>query len=281
MTGTSGSRSISPTAHYTAEVWARAGLSHPALTTREGWVLFEATRPLQIASAAMGGPTLEGFLLARHGVIDFLLSEAIDSGRVTQVVEIAAGMSARGWRFADRHGERITYVEADLPGMAERKRRALAGAGLLSEHHRVVELDALADSGPLSVAELAGTLDLTGGVAVITEGLLNYLDRDSVEGLWRNVAGELVAPTGGLYLSDLHVGDDQARGLLSRAFALSLAAFVRGRIHLHFRDEGEAVESLKAAGFGAGRLHRPSEFSDQVDGCERPGAELVRVVEAG
>lgn len=280
MAESSGSQSISPTAHYTAEVWARAGLSHPALTTREGWVLFNATRPLQFASSALGGPTLEGFLLARHGVIDFLLGEAIDSGRVTQVVEIAAGMSPRGWRFADRYGERITYVEADLPGMAERKRRALADAGLLNDRHRVVELDALASSGPLSVAELAGTLDLTQGVAVITEGLLNYLDRDSVEGLWRNVAGELVVPSGGLYLSDLHVGEDQAHGTIAKAFGVSLAIFVRGRIHMHYRDAGEAVAALKAAGFGEGTLHQPSEFADRVEGCERPGSELVRVVEA-
>ena len=31
---------ISPTAHYTGFVWARHGLSHPALVTAEGRALF-------------------------------------------------------------------------------------------------------------------------------------------------------------------------------------------------------------------------------------------------
>ena len=123
--------SISPTAHYTSAVWARHGLSHPALATAEGRVLFAALQPAMAASALAGGPRLEGMLLARHRVIDDLLSEAIDKGRIDQVIEVAAGLSPRGWRFAQRYGERVTYVEADLPAMAERKRRALARTGPL------------------------------------------------------------------------------------------------------------------------------------------------------
>ena len=58
-------------------------------------------------------------------------------------------MSPRGWRFARDHGDAITYVEADLPAMADSQAPALERAGSLSEHHRVVEIDALADeAGP-------------------------------------------------------------------------------------------------------------------------------------
>ena len=51
------------------------------------------------------------------------------------MVEVAAGLSPRGWRFANRFGDRITYVEADLPGMLANKRRILAelGGELLAE----------------------------------------------------------------------------------------------------------------------------------------------------
>ena len=77
---------------------------------------------------------------------------------MTQVVEVACGLSPRGWRFAQRYGERITYVEADLPGMAARKRAALDRIGCLSDHHRVVAVDALRDDGPDSLATLAETL---------------------------------------------------------------------------------------------------------------------------
>ena len=50
----SGSDAISPTAHYTGYVWARNGLSHPALATREGRLLFESLRPLIAASRCSG-----------------------------------------------------------------------------------------------------------------------------------------------------------------------------------------------------------------------------------
>ena len=115
-----GSDAIGPTAHYTAHVWARNGMSHPALTTSTGRVLFNATRPTMAVSKAMGGVTLEEFLLARHRLIDHLLDAAIEEGRVGQVLEIACGLSPRGWRFAGRFGDQIDYVEADLPAMAAR-----------------------------------------------------------------------------------------------------------------------------------------------------------------
>ena len=54
----SGSETISPTAHYTGYVWARNGLSHPALTTNEGRVLFQALHPLMVARGALVRPTL-------------------------------------------------------------------------------------------------------------------------------------------------------------------------------------------------------------------------------
>ena len=129
-----GSDAISPTAHYTGYVWARNGLSTPELETAVGRLSFASMQPAAALSRLLGGPTLEQFLLARHRLIDHVLEEAIAAGRVSQVLEIAAGMSPRGWRFAGRHGDAVTYVEADLPAMAARKRAALERAGSLSDH---------------------------------------------------------------------------------------------------------------------------------------------------
>src|SRR4051794_2883428 len=116
-----GPDAISPTAHYTGHVWVRNGLSHPELATLEGRVMFDAIEPAMIASRVVGGPTLERMLLARHRLIDDLLTRSIDDGRIGQVIEIACGMSPRGWRFAERYGDEISYIEADLPDMAARK----------------------------------------------------------------------------------------------------------------------------------------------------------------
>src|SRR5947209_18243935 len=154
---------ISPTAHYTGEVWQRAGLSHPWLATRQGRIMVDALHPLMAVSGGLGGPSLETYLLARHRAIDALLREAVEHHGISQVIEVAAGLSGRGWRFANRYGQRLTYVEADLEAMAARQRRALARIGSLSDHHRVAAVDALREDGPGSLAELAAELDPAGG----------------------------------------------------------------------------------------------------------------------
>ncbi|MDR3417569.1 MAG: class I SAM-dependent methyltransferase [Nevskia sp.] len=276
---TPASEDISPTAHYTGYVWYRHGLSHPALVTPEGRLMYHAARPMNAASRRFGGPTLEGFLLARHHAIDSLLDEAIAVGKVSQVIEIAAGLSPRGWDFTRRYGDRIAYVEADLPHMARRKRARLASAGLQSPRHRVVALDALADDGPLSLAELGRTLDPGAGVAIITEGLLNYFDRPAVLGMWRRFAAALKRFPVGLYLSDLHLGSEN-HGASMRVFSEMLGRFVRGGIHMHFHTVAEAEEALRRSGFDSARLLTPQPQVSSTGVIDRRGAALVRIVTA-
>jgi O-methyltransferase involved in polyketide biosynthesis len=269
---------ISPTAHYTGYVWARNGLSHPALVTPTGRLLFNALRPALAVSKALGGPTLEGFLLARHQLIDHLLDRAIQEDAVSQVIEIASGLSPRGWRFAQRYGDRLTYVEADLPDMAARKRRALQQAGSLGDHHRVVGVDALSEDGPLSLFAVAESLAAERGTAVITEGLISYLSRDALAGLWRRTAQVLAGFPRGLYLSDVHLSGEN-ESAAAEAFMRLLSMFVRGRVEMHFRDTADAVAALHAAGFRHATLHSPTEIADRTDVRLRD-ARLVRVIEA-
>jgi len=229
------STSVSPTAHYTGYVWARNGLSHPALASREGRLLFESLRTPMTVSRLLGGPTLEAYLLARHRALDALLERAIEEHGVTQVIEVAAGLSPRGWRFSERYGSRLTYIEADLPAMAERKRNALEQMGSLNEHHRVKLMDALRDDGPASIVPITSELDPTEGLAIITEGLLSYLDRDAVLGLWRRFARELSAFRSGRYLSDLYLGSADAE----RQVRLADDAFQCGENARRYGKAGE------------------------------------------
>jgi len=274
-----GSDAISPTAHYTGYVWYRHGLSHPGLVTAQGRALYHAVRPLNFSSRSIGGPSLEGFLLARHRAIDALLDQAIQSGAVTQVIEVAAGLSPRGWDFARRYGTRIQYIEADLPQMARRKREQLAAAGLETPQHRVVPLDALADGGALSLAALAQTLAPQQGLAIVTEGLLNYFDTDTVLGMWRRFAAALQQFSSGAYFSDLHLACDN-RGASTRAFGKLLGRFVRGRVYLHFGSAGEAQQALLHSGFRSARLFTPPPQPGRDGAVDRKGAERVRIIEA-
>jgi O-methyltransferase involved in polyketide biosynthesis len=273
-----GSDAISPTAHYTGHVWGRNGLSHPTLSTFQGRVFFDALAPAMFASRTLGGPTLEGMLLARHRIIDRLLATAIDDGRVSQVIEVACGMSPRGWRFVQRYGEALTYVEADLPEMAERKRRALEEAGSLGESHRVVALDALSDEGPESLAAVAEPLDRAGGLAIITEGLLTYFDQADVLGMWRRFARELARFSHGLYLADMRL--DEPRPAPERVFSALLSAFVMGRVHTHFPSEEAAAEELRDAGFAEARLHRADRHPAAGDAGRDPAAARIHIIEA-
>lgn len=265
---------VSPTAHYTGYVWARNGLSPPELRTAEGRVLFESLRPVMTLGSMLGRGDLEKYLLARHHAIDLLLERAIEHHGVTQVLEIAAGLSARGWRFTTRYPE-LTYIEADLPDMAQRKRRSLSRIDERSSHHQVLELDALRESGPQSLAAVAARFDHSRGLVIITEGLLGYLPTDQVEGIWRRCAEVLRDFGPGRYLSDVHLSSLQT--LEVRAFRLLLSAFVRGRVHLHFRDPAEVVQALEEAGFARAEVKPAFAVAEMPP---QPGTRLAYVLEA-
>jgi len=278
-TTTSGaSAAISPTAHYTGETWVRNGLSHPELATWQGRLFHRAMAVPLAASRTVGGPTLEGLLLARHRIIDALLEDLIEGG-VTQVVEGACGMSPRGWRFSERYGERLTYVEADLPGMAQRKRDALARMGSLSDSHRVAEVDLLREGGPGSFESLVEDLDPERGLVVITEGLLTYLDDETVEALWARLARTLGRFSQGSYLADLRLARP-GRAVPERAFDAILSAFVRGKVHAYRGDEAAAAAELRSAGFQQARLHPGDEHPAAGDAGRDPGAGVLCIVEA-
>ena len=273
------STKVSPTAFATGHLWYRHGLSHPGLLAPESRRMGRRFRLLMALVKVVSGQSIEAMMLARHQGIDALLARHIESGKVTQVVEVAAGLSARGWRFMQRYAGRLGYVEADLPHMAALKQRLLEQAGLLAPGHRVVPLDALLDRGPRSLHELAKTLDPRGGVAIVTEGLMSYLDPHTAAALWRRIAGTLHAFPSGVYLGDAYVRSDR-HGFGGTLFRGVVQAFVRGRMHLHFETPAHAERILKAAGFGTVTLHEPRDIAETRALAAIPGGNRVRIVEA-
>ncbi len=256
---------VSPTAHYTAYVWFRNGMSHPRLGTPTGRFLYGALVPLNAAYRRItGNPDLEMNLLGRHRTLDALLEPAIVSGEIRSVMEIAAGLSPRGLRFTARHPD-LVYLEGDLPDMAASK-RALLG-GLLGPNHRIAEVNALVDGGDESLAAAADMLP-PGGVGVVSEGLLNYFDEASVRGLWRRIAS-ILSRRGGVYLADISLAEE-TRGIAARGFRRLLEVFVRGRLHLHFPTVEAARAALLHAGFASATLHALGEG----------GPYMARVIEA-
>ncbi len=265
---------ISPTALYTGTVWRRNGLSHPAFATFAGSALWTGLVGPRRAASLLGAPDLDTMLLARHHSIDTLLEKAIDAGEISQVVEIGAGLSPRGWRFASRYGSDLTYIETDLPGMTRRKEDLLSRAGLMGPGHRIRVLDAFEPTGPTSLDTLADELDPEQGTAVITEGLINYFPMSDVLTLWSSVGAALHRFPRGLYLTDLHL--DQFPGAVTATAKVLITAFVRGQVYLHFDSEQDAITALREAGFDDAELMLPSSFAGVTPGSGVDRNHIVR-----
>jgi O-methyltransferase involved in polyketide biosynthesis len=278
-----GSERISPTANVTGYVWVRHGLAPEAFATSSGRVLHGLLQPFTLAGGLLlRSPSLDTVLLQRHLAIDHVLRGAIESGRVGQVLEIAAGYSPRGLRFMREHGEAgLVYVEGDLPDMVERKRRLLETAvGSVSGLH-VVPVDALDERGPHSLERATeGLLDPAVGTAVVTEGLLSYLPPDAVKVLWRRIASLLSGFPRGLYVSNLYMGGEVGHVTAARLFRPLVAAFSRGPVYLHFDSAIEAVGTLEEVGFGAVDLHIAADLLPRRPGARPVERRLTRVIEA-
>lgn len=200
------------------------------------------------------------------------------------MVEIAGGLSGRGLRMSERYKDRgLLYIEGDLPGMAERKRRILGREGFLSERHQVVALDALVESGALSMHMEAGSkLCKSQGTAVIIEGLLSYLPHAGMERVLHNVRGLLQACSGGVFLSDIYLSEHVRRVVGGLLFRRLLEIFVRGQTYLHFQRECEAEAAFKAHGFERVRIHDPREHALKMGLWDRykSGPTPVHIAEA-
>lgn len=267
---------VSPTARFTGAVWHRFGLSPTALHPRSERLLAQG---LRIATPLGSRLPLEGMLRARHCAIDELLGTAIATGRIGQVIELAAGHSARGWRMKQRFGEKLRYIETDLPAMARAKQRLLRDAGLLQDGHEVCGLDATRTRGENSLPALLARCDPRMGVALISEGLLNYLPVQAVDGLWQSAAMAMRGFADSLYLSDIYLPGDNA-DWPTRGFIGGLSLAVRGAVRLHFADETDTLARAERDGWRSARLLRPAEAGIAQAIATATGAGRVRILAA-
>jgi O-methyltransferase involved in polyketide biosynthesis len=240
---------ISPTAHFTATVWARNGLAHPALVAAASpWLFRGAGLLLGPLSRLTGSPSVEATLLHRHHGIDRILTRVIEDEGLRQVVEVPGGLASRGARFVARYPD-LLYVEGDLPGMAEHKRRAFARAGYRQPRHRVVDLDLLATDGPLCLEAAVGPdFDPTAPTALITEGLLYYFQPPAVRAVLQRASAFLRRSQAGHFFADLALGGPDQDPLV-RAFLLSVSVVARGRVQAHFDGTAGALAALQHTGF--------------------------------
>lgn len=272
---------ISFTALYTGQVWYQNGMSARFFTSNRGHLMYHALKPVNYLGKQVMGLDLQELLLQRHLIIDHRIEQLIREEGVAQILEIACGLSPRGYKFSRRYPD-LHYVEADLPDMASRKQGLLLQHKGFGPHHKVVPCNILTSGEPDGLDYvLQEVLDPTLPTIIITEGLINYFDLDTISGFWKRLAHLGKQFPKAWYLTDLF---PDVPGLpirmLVRMSQKALGLATGAKVTLHFTDTASIEQGFSRCGFSAVTVHRPDQFQDILPFTVTPRHRYVRVVEA-
>ena len=257
---------LSITALYTSAAWHSAALSHADIFfTKQAKDIYAIVNgALSIARFFGGkGPSLPRSLLFRHEAIDRII---IQSG-IKNIVELAAGLSARGLRMSEYPD--VTYTEVDLPHLIAFKETILAeamAAGRLKARAnlRLVSRDIMAQN-------LADFVDPGNGpVALVAEGFVMYLT-DSERLLFLEKCAALMAPApGGLMVFDfVPPGEKQKPGFLGKILERLMKLFTAGRSFEPISKTREEIrDELFRVGFHAVEFVEPDAAQKKAQKIE-------------
>jgi methyltransferase (TIGR00027 family) len=127
---------------------------------------------------------LFGGFVCRTRAIDDVTRRAVCEG-ISSVVILGSGFDTRPYRMPELAG--VAVFEVDLPEVVEKKRAALARAGVSSESVRFVALDFEVDDLSERLAECGW--DRASRTLFLWEGVTQYVARDAVYATLRLIAG--------------------------------------------------------------------------------------------
>lgn len=271
---------ISITAHYTGYTWYANDLSSETFVTKPGALMYYGLLPANKIGAALFNVDLTSYLLQRHLTIDHLVKSAIEYEGVEQIIEIACGLSPRGFRYIKQF-QHITYVETDLPVMVKHKRSLLEKTDTDFDRHWVLPCNVLIDEGKDSLASVIDQLDCNKKTLVITEGLLNYFSRADVEGIWKRIANGLERFPEGIYVAETVLqpkGDTLSRVMSMGRKVVEIVA--RGKIYYHFSDDTDITHALQKAGFKHQIIYNTASLEKEIKLPNTSRHSVHRVVKA-
>lgn len=269
-------RHISFTAHYTGYIWYQMGISHPALATTKGKTLAALVHPIESWAEKYVGGSMRTTLKQRHTMLDTHLEQLIQQYPNLQVLEIACGLSPRGWWFRQHHPD-ICYRELDLPDMAATKQAALQQI----EPHvdDVLSVDLFTEA----FANVFKVFDPKRPLVIISEGLINYFEKPLLQQLIQAIAiygrdfKELH------YLTDLYPEPTQnklATIIWNSSRLLKLMS--RSAFSFHFKTPAEVENFFHEAGFKQVEVLQPKEFFEhtRLENKEQHLGDLVWMIQA-
>lgn len=272
--------SISFTALYTGQVWYENGLSAPFFTSGRGRLMYLGLQPLEKVAEWMIGTNLHHILLQRHRIIDHRITQLIEDG-ATQVLEIACGLSPRGYQFSRRYPH-LNYVEADLPNMAKRKQELLASQQAIGPNQQVIACNILAEGKPHGLDHiLQDVLDPNQKTIVITEGLINYFSRDAITPFWQTLARQGKQYPELHYLADCYPMHQQASLYkYIKPVMKTLGTITRAEVNPLFESDQQLMDHFKQCGFAGIQVHQPEDYYDTLAIPHSRGQSFTRVLEA-
>lgn len=249
-------RHISFTAHYTGYIWYQMGISHQVFATKKGKSLAALVHPLESWAEKYVGGSMRSTLKQRHTLLDDQLKTLIEQHPQLQVLEIASGLSPRGWWFRQHYPE-ITYRELDLPDMAQTKQAALQQ--IEANAPEMLSVD-------LFTAEFKQAFDLFDPslpLVVISEGLINYFDKPLLAQLIQSIA-EYGQPFKELhYFTDLYpepVKNKLANIIWSSSKLLKWMS--RSAFSFHFTTPADVETFFMENGFDQVKVTQPKDYFD-------------------
>ncbi|WP_180084690.1 MULTISPECIES: class I SAM-dependent methyltransferase [unclassified Acinetobacter] len=275
-------RHISFTAHYTGYIWYSMGISHPVFATRKGKFLARLVHPLESWAEKNVGGSMRSTLKQRHAMIDQHLDQLIAQHPQLQVLEIACGLSPRGWNFRTKHPE-IDYRELDLPDMAKIKTQALKQ---IDPHAPEV---LTGDIFTQDFERIFQSFDPERPLVVISEGLINYFDQTLLNKLLQGITEYGASFQELHYLTDIY--PEPVKNRLARfiwASSKLLKVMSRSAFTFHFQSPAELQQFFSHTGFEEvdvvqPALYFPQQQQDQVipfHDAEQHSGDLVWMVHA-
>lgn len=247
-------RHISFTAHYTGYIWYQMGISHPLLATSKGKTLAMIAHPIESWGEKYVGGSMRTTLKERHSMLDDRLRQLIEQSPDLQVLEIAAGLSPRGWWFR-QHYPMVDYRELDLPDMAQTKQNALKQMDEKSPD--VLSVDLFTED----FQKAFDIFDRNRPLVVISEGLINYFTKELLQQLIQSIAHYGKDFKTLHYLTDLYpepVKNKLAKVIWNSSKLLKIMS--RSAFSFHFVSPEEVRNFMQHAGFRQVQVIQPSLY---------------------
>lgn len=252
-------RHISFTAHYTGYIWYQMGISHPALATAKGKTLAALVHPIESWAEKYVGGSMRTTLKQRHTMLDQHLEKLIKQHPDLQVLEIACGLSPRGWWFR-QHYPSILYRELDLPDMAATKQAALQQ--IETDAKDVLSVDLFTDA----FASAFKVFDPQRPLVIISEGLINYFEKPLLQQLIQAIASYGRNFKELHYLTDIYPEPTQNKlATIIWNSSRLLKWMSRSAFSFHFKTPAEVETFFHGAGFGQVEVLQPKQFFENVD----------------